>query len=147
MNTLETIVVALYGILSLTVFALGLYQSIKKRSPYKGTVYLSWMGIFVWGDALTIGLFWFLASSVTLLMSDWLLFLLIVSIFWVVRSAGEAIYWLNQQFVKDNKYYEKIIGYGLLKSDAIMFVYQTYWQCLTVISIILTIYITYLWLS
>ncbi|MFA6005666.1 MAG: hypothetical protein WC775_04245 [Patescibacteria group bacterium] len=146
MELWQTIVVGLYSVLSLMVFVLGIYQSIKKRNPYKETLLLSWMGIFVWGDALTIGFFWFLASLISLYINDWLLFLLIVSVFWIVRSLGETIYWMNQQFVKDNKYCEKVMGYGLLKSNAIFFVYQTYWQCLTVVSIVTTIYLTHLWL-
>lgn len=147
MNTLEINLIIVYAILSLIVFIKGLHQSIKKKNPYGMTVYISWMGIFVWGDAVILGPFWFLSSIVSYLLKDWLLFLIIISVFWVTRSLGETIYWLNQQFVKDNNnYYKKLMGYYFFKSEAILFVYQVFWQCITVASIITTIYFTNLWL-
>jgi len=52
--------------------------------------------MFVWGDAVIFGLFWTVALIVAWVLKDWYLFLLIVSVFWVVRSLGETIYfsWL-----------------------------------------------------
>jgi len=148
MNISEETIVIIYGILSLIVFIKGLQQSIKKKNLYGNTTYLCCMGIFVWGDALILGIFWFLSSLISYLLKDWYLFLLIFSVFWVVRSFGEMIYWLNQQFIKDkSNYYEKTIGYRFLKSDAILFIYQIFWQCVCIVSIITTIYFANLWLS
>jgi hypothetical protein len=65
----------------------------------------------------------------------------------MVRSIGETIYWMNQQFVKkESNYYQKLTGYQFFKSDAILFIYQIFWQCISVISIIATIYFADQWL-
>lgn len=136
-----------YGLLSLFLLMKGIYESMRKKKPYGETPFFFWMGIFVWGDAVVFSLFWFLTSTVSYLLDDWILFLLIVSVFWVVRSFGETLYWINQQFsdVKRNPP-EKLRGYRFFGNDSIWFIYQIVWQCITVISLIATIYFANLWL-
>lgn len=144
---LQTGIIVIYGALSFIFFIKGLYESVKKKNSFGETAFLSWLGIFVWGDAVIIGLFWFLSSLVCLLVKDWILFLLILSVFWVVRSMGETSYWFNQQFSTINRNPpERLRGYRLFKNDSIWFIYQIYWQCVTVVSIIATIYFANLWL-
>ena len=149
MNLPEKYMMVAYGIFSLMVFVKGVFESIKKKNPYGQTTLLFWMGIFVWGDAVILGLFWTLSALITYLLKDWYLFLLIISVYWTVRSLGERIYWLNHQFtLKDNSnFYKGLIGYGFFKNNAILFVYQVFLQCITVISIITTIYFAKFWLS
>ena len=148
MNTLQSNFVIIYGLISLFVSLKGWYESAKKENPFGETVYLIWMGIFVWGDATIFGIFWFLSSVVCYLLHDWLLFLLIFSVFWVVRSLGETIYYLNQQFSTVNRLPpEKLRGYRFFKNDSIWFVYQICCQCITVVSVITTIYLAHLWLK
>lgn len=148
MNLVERYFVIFYGIFSFLVFIKGNYEAIRKKNPYGLTPFLVWLGIFVWGDAVVLGLFWFLSSLTVYLLGDWSLFLLTISVFWVVRSFGEIIYWLNQQFLyPKNNYYEKLAGYHFFKSTAILFVYQVIWQCIAVVSIISTIYFVFMWLS
>jgi hypothetical protein len=147
MNTLEIIIVSLYLFFSLTVFVKGLHQSIIKKNPFGTTFPFFWLGVFAWGDGIIIGPFWFLVSLISFLIKDWNLFLLIISTFWMIRSIGETIYWMNQQFVKkESNYYQKLTGYQFFKSDAILFIYQIFWQCISVISIITTIYFANRWL-
>jgi|GEM_PF-476719 len=148
MNLSEKYAVVIYGIFSLMVFIKGVHQAIIKKNPYGQTTFIFWMGIFVWGDAVVLGLFWFLISLVSYLLKDWYLFLLVISVYWTVRSLGETIYWLNHQFaLKDNSnFYKGLMGYGFFKSNAILFVYQVFLQCITVVSIIATIYLANLWL-
>lgn len=138
----------IFLIIALVSFFIGLYQSIKKKNSFQETPYLSWLGIFVWGDAVIIGFFWFLVSFFTLLIKDWLLFLIIVSIFWTIRSLGETHYWLNQQFspLKRNPP-ERLRGYKFFKNDSIWFVYQIFWQCLGVVFVIISLYLAKLWLK
>jgi len=135
------------GCFNLLIFLKGWYESVKKGNPYGKAVHLGWLGMFVWGDAIIFGPFWFLTSLVTLLLQDWILFCLIISIFWLIRSAAEAIYWLNEQFstVRRNPP-ETLAGHRFLKNDSIWFIYQIYWQCIVVISVITTIYLTHIWL-
>ena len=136
-----------YGLLSLLLLMKGIYESIRKKNPYEETPLFFWMGIFVRGDAIVFGLFWFFASTVSYLLDDWALFLLILSVFWVVRSFGETVYWINQQYsdIKRNPP-EKLRGYRFFGNDSIWFIYQIVWQCVTVISLIATIYFANLWL-
>jgi hypothetical protein len=108
---------------------------------------LSVLGMFVWGDVLILSIFWFFVGIISLLLQDWLLFLLICSAFWLVRSVGETIYWFLQQFaVVKRDPPESLAGYGFVKNESIWFIYQVMWQCLTVISLISTIYLTFIWL-
>lgn len=147
MNIQETFVIVIFGIFSLLALIKGLRQSIIKKNPFGTTLPFFWLGIFAWGDGIIIGPFWFFASLISFLLKDWNLFLLIVSAFWLVRSFGETIYWLNQQFVKmESNYHQRIWGYSFFKNDAILFIYQIFWQCITVVSIITTIYFAKLWL-
>ncbi len=154
MTKLQTIFIAFFGILNLLLGLKGFVQCSRKANTYGITWGLFPLGIFVWGDAVIFGPFWAGASIVSLLLKDWLLFLLVFSVFWVVRSLGETIYWFNQQFSGTHRYPpEQLIGHKIFKGklieeyDAIWFVNQIAMQCLTVISLITTIYITYLWLN
>jgi len=148
MSTFETAIIFLFLITSLIAFIKGLNHVIKKNNSNGETPYFVWLGIFVWGDGIIIGPFWFITSLLVYFLKDWYLFLLTVSVFWVVRSLGEVMYWLNQQFVKNNSnYYQKLTGYRFFKNDSILFIYQILWQCICVISIITSIYFANLWLS
>jgi len=106
------------------------------------------IGIFVWADALLIAPFWILASIVSLLAKDWILFLLFFSVFWNVRSAGEAIYYFNQQFSQITRIPAKELpGYSLIKNDyTTWFLYQVLAQLVLVFSIISSVYLFHLWL-
>jgi hypothetical protein len=142
------IAIFIYTLVSLLVFVKGFWETKKKNNVFRETAFLSWMGIFVWGDALIFGPFWFIASLFCLLLNDWLLFVLIIVTFWFIRSLGETIYWLNQQFslIKRNPP-EKMFGFSLCKNDAVYFFYQIFWQCITVVSLILLIFVGNLWLK
>lgn len=148
MNLVETIYISIYGIVSLLIVIKGIKELSIKNNHFKETKFLFLLGIFVWGDAVTIGIFWVLVSLICFLLRDWTLFLLVISIFWVIRSLGEIIYWLNQQFssIKRN-IPSKLIGYKLFNNDSIWFAYQVFWQCIMVVSIIISIYFINLWIK
>ncbi len=148
MNTLQTIIISLFGIISLLATIKGTRELLINKNHFKEPRFLFWLGIFVWGDAIILGTFWFLVSLICLLLSNWILFLLIVSVFWVVRSLGEIIYWLNQQFspIMRNPP-ANLFGCKLFNNDSIWFAYQIFWQCIMVISIISSIYFTNLWIN
>lgn len=125
----------------------GIQESKKKNSM--GETRIFWpFGGFVWADMVVFGIFWFAAGATSLFLNDWVLFLLIASLFWLVRSLGEMIYWFNQQFstIKRNPP-ERMLFYKLFKNDSVWFVYQIFWQCATVIFIITSIYLGKLWLA
>lgn len=146
MNSIQTYIIWIYAFISLVVFIKGFYEVAKKHNPFGESFVLFLMGVFVWGDALVLGLFWFLVSLFVLVLKDWILFLLIFSVFWVVRSLGEVIYWFSHQFstvVRNPP--ETLLGYRLFKNDSIWFVYQIIWQCILTISLVATIFLARLW--
>ena len=120
----------------------------RKGHAFTLTRGLSMLGMFVWGDVLVLSIFWALVALVSFLLSDWWLFLLTVSIFWLVRSVGETIYWFLQQFaVVKRDPPESLAGYRFVKNESIWFIYQVMWQCVTVISLVTTIYLAHRWLQ
>ncbi len=139
--------IILFFLLNLLIFFKGCIEVKVKRNPFGLTRLLFFLGIFVWGDALVFSLFWAGASLITLFLSDWFLFLLIISIFWAVRGFGESSYWINQQFstVKRNPP-QKLLGYQIFNNDSLWFAYQIFWQCLTVIAVVFSIYLANKWL-
>ena len=134
----------LAGLLFLGVLVKGWQEVVIRKNAFGETPGLCFLGIFVWGDAIMIGWFWLLAISLALITKDLWILGLFTSVFWVVRGWGEATYWLNQQFspiVRNPP--EKLRGYGLVKSDAIWFIYQVWWQTIMMLAGISTILLVY----
>jgi hypothetical protein len=148
MDVMQNNIVLGWGIAALAAAVLGTYESAVRKNPFHETPYLLPMGIFVWGDAGVIGLFWFVSSVLSWILTDWWLFLLLASLFWIVRSLGEVIYWLNQQFSTLNRNPpERMRGYRWIGNDSIWFVYQIAWQCVMVFALAASIYCAYRWIS
>ncbi len=147
MNSWQQNFVLGFVLLNLVIFLKGFYETKYKRNAFGLTRSLFFLGIFVWGDAVILGLFWIITSIAALLLKDWYLFLLIISVFWLVRSLGETVYWLNQQFSTLNRNPVKnLLGHSIFHDDSVWFVYQLFWQCVMVVSIIFSIYFSWLWL-
>lgn len=143
MNPLQTIFVASYGIFALSGFLLGLKNCVKKRNPYGLTRKYNIIGSFVWADAVIFGLFWVLVSIFSLLLSNWLLFLLTQAIFWLIRSIGETIYWFNQQFAMKNRNPAHTLWISkYFPGDSSWVAMQIFWQCVAVLTTVSTLYIT-----
>ena len=148
MEKWQQVITFFYLIINCYLSIKGFYESHKKKNAYGLTTYLSPLGIFVWGDAVIFGAFWFLVSVTILLLNDWILFLLIISVFWLVRSLGETIYWFCQQFTSTKRNPPKSLPfYKYFHNDSIWFIYQIFMQCITVVTIITTIYLIHLWLN
>ncbi len=148
MHPWQTIIILLYGSLNSYVFLKGMYQIKHKKNTFGLTGNWAWLGSFVWGDTAIISPFWILICLISLLLNDWLLFPLAISMFWVVRSFGEMIYWLNEQFTNHHRNPPQTLKfYSLFHNDSIWFIYQLFWQCILVLSLILTIYLAALWLK
>lgn len=106
------------------------------------------IGSFVWADAVICGLFWGVGSLIFLVRQDWIGFLLLLSLFWVVRSGGEVMYWMNQQFSTLMRNPPKTLHFHrLFYDDSIWFIYQLFWQCVLVISFMGLLILSKLWLS
>ena len=148
MNIWQQVLVYFYLLSSFAFFIKSLHETKNKKRAYGLTPYLFFLGAFVWGDVLVLGPFWIASTIFVLLLNDWYLFLLIISIFWAIRSLGETIYWLNEQFAGKNRNPPHTLNFHkLIEGDAIWFVYQLFWQCVFVFSVIASIYIANLWLG
>ncbi len=148
MEKWQQILIVFYGVINIIVFVKGYRETKFKKNAYGLTKNLNFLGVISWGDAVVFGLFWLGASVITLILKDWYLFCLIVSVFWVIRSLGETIYWFNQQFSPINRNPMKNLNplyVKIYQNDSVWFAYQIIWQCVTVISIIFSIYFSHLW--
>lgn len=148
MESWQQLFIACWGTLALLGFIKSFYECVKKKNPYGLTYIFRIYGAFVWADLVVFGIFWTLVSLLTLLFNNWYLFLLFLSLFWLIRSIGETTYWFNQQFSTINKNpINRFLMKRVFHNDSIWFVYQIFWQCMAVFFTITTIYITTLWLG
>lgn len=137
MTQFQNYLIITAGIGGLITSFLGFFHTINRKNPFGLTHWLAPFGSFVWGDAGILGIFWFLVSLLSFLTKNWYLFLTFISAFWFIRSIGETIYWLNEQFAHRHRNPpHTLIGYKIYKNDSIWFVYQTFWQCISVVSLI-----------
>ena len=144
----QNIFLITYAFINLLISIKGFYECKYVKNSYKLTPILNLLGIFVWGDAVIFGPFWTITATASYFIKNWFLFLLTMSVFWFVRSLGETIYWFNQQFSnKELNPPKKLFGYSIFQNDSIWYVYQIFWQCITVVSIIFVIYFSKLWLK
>lgn len=141
MNNIQQSIVILYGSVSLIALVKGVYETKSKKNPY-GLAPLGTLGIFVWGDAVVIGIFWILACLFVLLINNWLVGLLIISLFWVVRSFGEIIYWLLQQFATKKRDEPQTVPWNtFFPGESVYFAQQVWWQMVLVVSLLSVILI------
>ena len=122
MEVWQQVFLLAYAAINLVIFVKGLYECKVKKNAYGLTPALLIFGVIAWVDAAVFGLFWIISVIVTYLLKDWYLFLLIVSVFWVVRSLGETIYWFNQQFSPKTHEWNKpenLILHSIFHDDSI----------------------------
>lgn len=149
MEVWQQILIISYGLLGLVGATIGYFESKTKKNSLGTVGIFNIYGAFVWADIVVFGLFWFLASLTTIILNNWILFLLTESVFWLVRSVGETIYWFNQQFSTINRNPAKNYWFTKIFHDeyTVWFVHQIMWQCLTVVSIIFSLYFGRLFLA
>lgn len=139
MENWQTITITILVILAILFFIVGLIN-VKRGKAYQKFWPLNIIGAFVWGDAIIFGPFWIVSSVVSLWLKNWQLFEIIFLCFWLVRSLGETIYWFLQQFSEVKREPpERIWFYRFVKSDAVWFIFQIWWQCITIVSLVLLI--------
>ena len=141
-------ILALWFLYASYSFYQGYIQCRYKRNPVGYTFRYYPLGAFVWGDAFILGVFWMIVTSSIFILNDWVLFLLIYSIFWVVRGIGETIYWIGQQFSHKIRHpHTRLPGQYLFGDDSIWFVYQVVAQCIAIVATISSLYFARLWLT
>lgn len=136
----------------LAVFAglatyLGYLNSAQRKNSFGLTPYLTPLGIFVWGDAITIGPFWLGVVALAYITQNPHLLYLCISLFWLVRAHGEVQYWLNEQFTTKHRNTPKsLFLHTLFEEDAVWFGYQTFWQCVMVFAGVAALAFAKMWL-
>ena len=146
MQIWQILIVTFFGGFSLIGFLLGTRQCLK-NNPYGLTYPFNIIGAFVWADTVVFGAFWTLVCLVSLALSNWLLFLLFVSLFWLVRSVGETLYWFNQQFSSRNRNPAHTLWISkIFPGDSSWVAMQIFWQCTTVVTLITSLTLIRLWL-
>jgi hypothetical protein len=142
-------IIVLFGLGAFIGFIKSFDECKRKKRSLSLTLQIGPLyGAFVYADLVVFGLFWTIASLGAFFLNDWYLFLLTLSLFWLVRSIGETIYWFLQQFSTINRNPpEKFYIHKIFHNDSVWFVYQIFWQCITVITIITSIYLAKLWLN
>jgi len=141
MTQLQQSIVILFCIYSFIGFFHGVNKCRQKNSYGISHFYLP-LGAFVWIDAVIISAFWIITSLCSLLLNDWFLFLLIVSLFWIVRSCGEILYWIHEQFatIHLNKPKDLYLS-RFFEGDSVWVAYQLFWQCFLVLDLFFLVYL------
>ncbi len=142
----QLVFLSVFGFTALGGFFWSFYQCRYKKNPFGQSYFFVFFGAFVYADLVVFGLFWAAISAITFFLQDFLLFLFIYALFWLVRSIGEAQYWFLQQFSSVNRNpVERFRLRKIFHNDSVWFVYQIYWQCLTVLSLVASVYLGVLW--
>lgn len=147
MNIWQGILVTLVAIYSLAGFLLGYRHTKIRNNPYGLSKWFNPISAYVWADAVVFGLFFFLVSIISLILRDLILFLLVFSVFWTVRSIGESVYWFLEQFAVNHRNPEHTLWVSRwFPRNSSWIANQIINQCITVLGIISSVYLFKLWL-
>lgn len=93
------VVVFALSCVCLALFALA-YRHVRHSEETYGFIHAwgGFIGAFVWEDLMIFSLFFMAAALLTDIFQNIRIGLLLISAFWMVRSAGEALYFFLQQF-------------------------------------------------
>lgn len=145
MSEFQLLIMSLWGVYAAIGGVIGVRQ-VKRRNSHGLCIPFNPIGAFVWTDAVVFGIFFLGISIVCILLQDFVLFLLILSVFWTVRSIGEQMYWFLEQFTSYHKNPPQTLWtHKFFKGEQTWIVMQIFWQCISVISIIATVYLFSLW--
>ncbi len=134
----------LVGFLVYSVFGffVGFRNTHFKKNPYGHSQVFYLFGAFVWADSVVFGAFFAFVSLVSLLFHNIILFTLIYSLFWTIRSIGEQFYWFLEQFAAVHRNPEHTLWVSkFFPRNSSWIAMQTFWQCVSVISITITVFV------
>lgn len=136
--------------INLVGFYYGLTQSARFKNSLGQAYWLYPWGVFVWADAIVLSPFFVGVGVVALLANSYHLFMLLFCSYWLIRSLGETIYWFNQQFSTIIRVPGRMLPmYKRLVHDeySCWFLVQIFMQCISVVSLIGTIYFATIWMQ
>lgn len=148
MNNLQTALVLGWGVYALFAAIYGISKTTKRNNPYGISHWFHPLGAFVWADAGIFGIFFFLVSIFSLVLKDFILFLLVFFVFWTVRAIGEQVYWFLEQFAANNRNPEHTLWASrFFPRNSVWIANQIYWQCVSVVTAIASVYLFVQWFS
>lgn len=148
MNNLQTALILVWAMYSSFSLIYGISKTTKRKNPYGLCYAFNPLGAFVWADAGIFGIFFLLVSLVALILNDFILFLLVFFVFWTVRSIGEQLYWFLEQFAVNNRNPEHTLWASrFFPRNSVWIANQIYWQCVSVITAIASVYLFVKWLN
>lgn len=111
------------------------------------------IGAFVWEDLFVFSLFAFIASYITIVTGDIRIGYLFFCMFWVIRSAGETLFFFLEQFIPENGYsspFKKHFAplrklFGDISDQKCFVLMQVFHQMILVISCVITITLLLNW--
>lgn len=138
----------LFLFLAILFFVLVIISYFKIKS-LKKQIQFTWkwsspIGAFVWEDIFVFGLLFFIFSIATYFLGNPYYFVLFYCIFWLIRSVGEAQYFMLQQIVKPDFQPHNIMYqfsslekfFGDLNKQQSMIILQIIHQSIAVLSLI-----------
>jgi hypothetical protein len=91
------------------------------------------IGSFVWEDMFVFSVYGLAASIATVWLGQWKYGLLFFLVFWMVRSAGETLYFFLEQFIEPKQYPHYVDShFGLVRY---IFGNISYQQCLIIMQV------------
>jgi hypothetical protein len=144
MNSYQQIIVSMILLYSFSAFLLGIKN---RKNPFGLSKLFLPISVFVWVDAVVFGFFFTLVSLFSLAFHQWILFWLMFAVFWAIRSIGEQVYWFLEQFTQVHRNPPHTLWpHKWFKGQETWIVMQIFWQCISVVSIIFSVYLFHLWL-
>lgn len=133
-----------FGIALVFIGAVVTLLSIKKckhNGFYGDTFWLFPLGVYVWGDGIVLGAFWFFSGFLFLILDMSLIWILrYILLFWLIRSGYEVMYWFISQFV-DQEYCPPIgKNVSWLEPNQVKILYQVAHTCAMVVLSFLLLY-------
>lgn len=132
---------------------LAIYSILKIKRNKKGCDFIWWWafpnGSFVWEDMLVFGLLHAGFAFLSLALGNEILWLVFFLIFWIVRSAGETLYFFLQQFIEPKHHphnLDKHLGpirkvFGNISQQKCFIMMQVLMQSILVVSIASLFYV------
>lgn len=135
-HTLVLLGFLFYAFLGLST---GWYHT-RNKNYFGLTPWFILLGSFVWTDTVILGAFWTITNIALLLYNHQLISLLVYSLFWTVRSSGEIVYWIHEQFAhtKRNPPHTLFL-YKFFPNESVWIAMQLVWQCVLVASLVVDI--------
>jgi hypothetical protein len=144
MNSFTNIFLVGFLVYSIFSFIFGIK---KRKNPFGLSRFFLPLGSFVWIDNVVFGMFFILITLFSLLMQQSIFFWLVFSVFWLVRSIGEQMYWFHEQFAATHRNNPNSLWpYRWFKGQEVWVVMQIFWQCVAVILLISSFYFLKEWL-